>query len=71
MIKVKYTELVERELIAEISDDEFAEWADYLSVTEGLLAEFLDAGIGWRQELSQLTGRRVAEGGEITGVEWW
>lgn len=72
MIKVKYTELTARELIAEISDEEFEQWADYLPVTGELVAEFLNSGPdGWQGELAELTGRPVGDGGEIVSVEHW
>lgn len=72
MILVKYTELVDKSLVAEINDNDFFEWLGGVPVTPALIAEYLNSGRdGWRGELSELTGKRVADGGEITGVEHW
>lgn len=72
MIRVRYTESVEKSLVAQIDAEAFMEWSGGLPVSPDLLAEFLSsARHSWQEELQQLTGYRVAPGGEITAVEHW
>lgn len=72
MILVKYTELVGNSVVAEIDDTDFFEWLGGIPVTPALLAEYLNSGRdGWQGELKQLTGRSIADGGEIVSVEHW